>query len=361
MAVMLADFNRQSLAARIADSLRQAIKEGEWEDVLPGERHLCELVQASRPTLRKALHLLARENLIEIRPGKTSRLRRRQSGGEARHRRLVVLVTGDRSSPIPVRTHQGIFEIRADLAKHGFATEVLSFQGRSVRGQQRRMEEFMQRNRVFCCVLRSVSRELQQWFSERSIAALVLGSCHEHVKLPSLDVDYRSVCRHAAGVLLSKGHRRIALLVPLSGMAGDIMSEVGFREAFRRHGAQFEASGLIVQHNGSVQSIMNRLDDLFGSNLPPTALVVAKPQHVVVVLMYLLKRGLTVPDQVSVISRDDNELFQNVIAHYPIDSASYVRRLSRLMQQMVNDGNLSPRPNLILPKFYAGGTVRDLN
>jgi len=48
-------------------------------------------------------------------------------------------------------------------------------------------------------------------------------------------MDYRSICRHAGGIFLSKGHRRIALVVPNSGVAGDIASEAGFCEAIAQH------------------------------------------------------------------------------------------------------------------------------
>lgn len=41
------------------------------------------------------------------------------------------------------------------------------------------------------------------------------------------------------------------------------------------------------------------------------------------------------------------------LAHYAFKSDAYVRRLCRLMLQMLNE-RLSPKPILIVPKFIAG-------
>ena len=304
---------RNSLSAQAAAAMRKAIEENSWHEYLPSERRLCEMFQVAHMALP---------------------------------------------------TYQGVNEMRAHLTEHGFATEVFVCQARSALAQRRKLEEFIRRNRVFCCVLLSVSKELQHWFSEHSVPALVLGSCHPDMKLPSLDVDYRSVCRHAAGIFLSKGHRRLALVVPNSGVAGDLASEEGFREAISQRKNLDDARAMIVRHNGAAQNIGMKLDALFNSAHAPTALLVAKPQHVFIVIIYLLKRGLAVPDMVSLIARDQDHLLETVIppiTHYTLREDTFAHRLSRLMLQMVSQGNLPPEPNLIFPRYLAGGTVKQLS
>lgn len=124
-----------------------------------------------------------------------------------------------------------------------------------------------------------------------------------------------------------------------------------------------DARASIVRHNGSAQNISAKLDALFNSAHAPTALLVAKPQHVFIVLIYLLKRGLTVPDTVSFIARDHDHMFETVsppIAHYNLKEDTFAHRLSRLMLQMVSQGNLESEPSLIFPKYFSGGTVKQL-
>lgn len=347
---------RQSLAAQSAAAIRKAVTEGVWQESLPSERRLCELFQVSRPTVRTALQLLAKEGLIEIHQGRRNRLIGQNPRPSTNASRLVVLVSHTPILQTSLTAYQGISEMRAHLTEHGFTTETLVCQMRSAKAQQRKLETFVRQNRVFCCVLLSLSKELQEWFATHSIPALVLGSCHAEVKLPSLDVDYRSVCRHAAGIFRGKGHRRLAFIVPHSGVAGDLASEEGFREGCAHGRDATEAR--IVRHNGTATNLAAKLDALFASPLPPTALLVAKPTHTLAVLVYLLRRGLTVPDAVSLIARDSDHLFEEAISHYRFHDETFAHRLSRLMAQMVSQGYLRPEPNLIFPRYVSSGTVK---
>lgn len=352
---------RVSLAAQIAAAIRKAIEAGTWADYLPTERHLGEMFQVSRPTLRVALHLLANEGLIEITPGRGSRLLKRAVRQSAMKNRLVAVIT-----PQPVfdlgLTYQGVNEMRAHLAKLGFATEVVLCQAQGA-AAERFVANYLQRNRVFCCVLLSVSERLQRWFSTHSIPALVLGSCHPSVSLPSLDFDNRAVCRHAAGVFAQRGHRRIALLTPDSGLAGDLVGEQGFLEAVAEHPALARSDCRIVHHDATAPSITGRLDGLLRSAAPPTGLLIANTDEAFIVMMHLLRRGLPVPDRISLISRDHHRIYDILspaVAHYKAEPGIFEHRLSRLMLQMVSQGYLAPEATLIVPKFFAGGTVKTL-
>ncbi len=150
--------------------------------------------------------------------------------------------------------------------------------------------------------------------------------------------------------------------MPNSGVAGDVASEEGFCAAVGA-GQSAGVRAIVVRHDGTARSITAKLDRLFDTATAPTALFVAKPQHVFIVLMYLLTRGIRVPDHVSLIARDQDHTFASVspaIAHYTFEVQSYVRRLSRLMLQLVNQRYLPPARSLIFPRFFAGGTVKDL-
>jgi DNA-binding LacI/PurR family transcriptional regulator len=343
---------RQSLSAQAADSLRKAIARGTWAEFLPSERRLCDLLQVSRPTIRTALGLLEKERVIAIHQGRRNRLVQRPAVTAGTQRRLIALVSHAPISRVNLTAYLGISSMREQLARHGFATAEFVCQGHSPRAQRNRLEAFLRQNRVFCCVLLSVSRELQSWFATHSIPCLVLGSCHPEMRLPSLDVDHRAVCRHAAGVLRGHGHRRLAFVVPDSGFAGDLASEDGFRAG----AAGTEIT--IVRHQGTPAHLGARLAGLLAGPRPPTALLVARPTHTLSVLLHLLRRGIRVPDAVSVIARDHDPLYEHELAHYAFGDESFARRLSRLMLQMLSQGHLPAEPSLIFPRYVAGSTVR---
>ncbi len=103
--------------------------------------------------------------------------------------------------------------------------------------------------------------QMQQWFSERALPCVITGSRRQKVRLPSFDTDYRAGCRHAAGQFLARGHRRLILLNPDSGAAGEFESEQGFQEAVKAtRSAQVQAT--VLRHDGTVAGICGKLQGL---------------------------------------------------------------------------------------------------
>src|SRR3954466_6173402 len=80
---------RSSLVAETVNVMRRAIQSGMWRDHLPGERTLCVMWQISRPTLRSALDVLRREQLIEVEHGRRTRVL-----AKASPRRIKTLTVG---------------------------------------------------------------------------------------------------------------------------------------------------------------------------------------------------------------------------------------------------------------------------
>jgi DNA-binding LacI/PurR family transcriptional regulator len=351
---------RHSLSAQAADALRRAIQQGAWQGSLPGERRLCDLLKVSRTTIRTTLQTLARDGLIEIRHRRRNRLLSFEHRPPAANSRLVVLVSPEPITHLSSSAYAAVSDMRTCLAERGFTTEVLVCQARSKTARLHRLERFVRQNPVLCCLLLSVGRELQEWFMAHALPALVHGSCHPGVRLPSLDVDYRAVCRHAAVLLRRKGHRRIALIVPDSGAAGDLVSEEAFRAAVLAAPAEEGSQASVVRHDGTPEHLYNKLDGLFSAQRFPTALMVAKPPHTFLVAIYLMKRGLKVPDDVSLIARDQDHLFEGTISHYRFRREAFSNRLTRLMLQLAVDGHIPAEPHLIIPNYVSGGTVRQL-
>src|SRR5664279_3342353 len=57
---------KKSLAEQTADNLRLSIRRGAWTNCLPPERTLSRMADVSRPVLRRALHRLCDEGVVEI-------------------------------------------------------------------------------------------------------------------------------------------------------------------------------------------------------------------------------------------------------------------------------------------------------
>jgi len=352
---------RALLSVQTAAALRTALHQGVWPKDIPSERRLCDMFHVSRPTVRAALNILAKEGLIALHHRQRIRVAATRQVRRSARSRKIIIVTHQLYSQWPSSTYQSMSELQAYLGKHGIECELFVCRPQGIPAQLPKIAEFIRQNHVLCGLLVTVRREVQQWFATLPIPSLVVGTCHASVSLPSFDVDYRSVCRHAAGVFLNKGHRRLALVVPASRGPGDQASVDGFLDAVLESAQPAAATVTVIDHDGTAQHLNSRLDTLFRTKAPPTAVLVASPRYFLMVLLYLLRRGTAVPAQVSLISRDQDPMLADLVpavSHYAFDVTNSTRRLARLILKLIGQKYLPSEPNLIFPRFIAGGTVK---
>jgi LacI family transcriptional regulator len=170
-----------------------------------------------------------------------------------------------------------------------------------------------------------------------------------------MDSDHRAICYHAVGTLLSFGHRRLAFLMPKARVAGMLESEEGYRAALLTARAT-DLVAPIVYHDGSVEGIQRLLNGLFRSQTPPTGILVSHPRHLLTTMTHLSKIGLRIPEDVSIICADDDEILAHVlpsVARYVIDYSDYAKRLAHHVL-LAATGYLKPRKMFIMAKFQKG-------
>lgn len=351
---------RISLAEQAAGSIRKAIDDGIWKVSLPSERRLSDIFKVSRPTIRSAIFLLAKEGLLTIATSRRTRLIAHNGGESASQPSLVCIVTPVQQPRWTEHMYQAYTEMRARLAGHGFITETLLCDASQPAVSQRKIEAYVQKNQVRCFVLLSVPYEMQRWFASRGMPALVVGSCGPAVRLPSFEINNLSTGRHAAGTFVRLGHRRLALLVPDSRRGGDLACEQGFRAGGARSGRRDAAEVVVLRHKDTTSSVLAQLGRAFESATPPTAFLVTIARHAYSLLYFLQRRGLHVPEDVSIISADPDPNFQLVsptFSHYAFEGDAYSTRLVRLVLKLLREGSLPFRAKLIEQKYIPGETV----
>ncbi len=351
---------RVSLISETASVLRDGINRGVWIESLPGERYLADQLQVSRPTLRAALLLLQKDGMVRTAHGRRRLIFPVENPTGSPQRQVVGLINRSPVAQIPQSVFQLIMDLRHYLHRVGLESELYIAPYQSPAVNKRKLEDFIKEKSISCCVLMHAPEEEQEWFYDRGIPTLILGSTYPSTELPSLDVDYYSVCRHAAGVFLRRGHRRLVFVRPDDRIAGDHASVEGFMDGIAQS-PHTDAHGTVLRHRNLPADLERQLGLLLSSEEPgPTGIFTSNALETLITIMYLQRRGILIPKDISIIARDRDLFFdylQPTITHYAYNTSIVCRRLTRLIRQLVERGSVSTRKSLIYPELIDGRSL----
>ena len=340
--------------------LRDEIASGVWAHGLPAERKLCGQLVISRGTLRAALAFLKHEGLVKVSHGRCWQVV--GPGWKARRAGVgnnLVLLT---PQPLHVLTPFAIYwidNLREHLGEAGYHLEVRHERNCYVSQPDRALEALAHHERPAAWVLCGTTATMQQWFSQRGVPSVIIGSRHEGVALPSVDRDLPAACRHAVGAFFAKGHSGLVLLNPKSGLAGDLECEKSFREAAARFQSG-NSEALIAHHDSTPQDICARLNALLQRRPPPTGFLVSGPKYTLAALGFLIRRGLRLPKDAALIARDDDSFMEYVVptvARYATDPTLFARKVSRTVLRLMQGGDVPARDYRVMPRFVSGETL----
>jgi len=352
---------RLSLLNQTTDILRTAIADGTWSGYLPGERVLSRRLHVSRPTLRAALDILERERVLETTPGKRRRIMRQRKSPLKKGGATVVLVT---QSPLYTMSRNRLFlfdHLHHALEENDIRLEVVSNAAFGSGRPWNSLKQFADTSKVRCYVLARTSRQVQEWFAEKALPCLIVGSSFPGINIPSIESDYPAIGRHAAGTLLGKGHRKLLFLTPQTNLAGDLETESAFTEAvsLSKHA---DAQCEVIRFDHSSDGLVRRWEKLVKSGRRPTAAFSLYPTAALAMMTHLLRGGVRVPEDFSLICREYTPLLEWVrpaIGHYEVPLSNFAHRLSSLVFEMVEVGTLPLRHITILPELSHTESLSD--
>jgi DNA-binding LacI/PurR family transcriptional regulator len=348
---------RVSLAELTAQSLRECMAAGHWQGHLPGERELCSRLQVSRSTLRSALAELQREGLL----GVTQRQRRQIIACPPKRHDLVAktiaIITPRPLLAMSAASVVMVDELRDHLSRSGFTLEIHVSKACFSASPARALDALTTRSPASAWLLFGSLEPVQSWFLKHRLPCLILGSCAPGVALPSVDADYRAICRHAGALLRRQRHRSIVFIRTEGDYGGDLDSELGLQEALQGK----EAPVLrVLRHNGTPAHVCALLDKALRSPQPPTACLVARATHVLTVMMHLMRLGFRIPQDMAIIARDDDSFLQHTvpaIARYAASPTPFAHAVSQAVRQLAETGNAPPRAIRLMPELVRGETI----
>jgi DNA-binding LacI/PurR family transcriptional regulator len=353
---------RQSLVAQTIAFINAQIDSREWRDWLPSERSLCQQLQVSRNTLRSALAQLQREGRVRAVHGAGNQIiatARQSTTAVAARTHDVALLTPDPIERLRPMQSLWIDDMRALLSERDIKLRI--FHGPQYFGANAgpALQKLVARNPHGCWILVLAGENVQRWFSRNHVPAIVAGSTFPQIDLAFRDLDHRATCRHAAGVLLGLGHRRLALLLQKSPRAGDLESEAGFNEGVQQS-PHADAAVVVVHHDGTMAGISRAIERLRKLEQAPTGLLVTQPHFYLAAAGRLAQGGVRVPRDMSMISRDDDPFLAFVVpapARYIVSPHVMAKSLLRPVLELLGGDPISQRAARIMPEFFRGESL----
>lgn len=358
---------RSSLIAQVADALRKEVLSGTWKEWIPSERDISRTLHVSRNTCRNSLQVLRREMLIVPVRGRGMRVNpaatRKVRSAVRRQVHSIGIISLEPPARMPSFSGSVLDELRDEMILSGVRVQLhtnpIYYRG----GPDRALKRLVQQSRHDCWIIVRSNEHLQRWFVENAIPCVVSGAVHPGVNLSSVDQDRRAICRHATGRFISLGHRRLAFVNRHTGAAGDRESEVGFWEAVKSSShAGVEAR--VVYHDDTRESTFQAVDALWTTHaLPPTGLLIANSHCYLAAMCALARRGLRVPQDVSLISRDDDN-FLNYLdpepARYRFEPHLLARKLASLVRRLLEHPSAKPERMTFVSPFIDGDSCRPI-
>src|ERR1043166_2157782 len=294
---------RTSLVPQLVEILRRDLHFGARSHRLPSERELAERFQVSRTTLRKALQLLARDGWIRAEPGQAWAV-------ISRPKRLAAL-SAPRTIGIlcPMPLDQApqfllflLERLQERLNAVGWKVEVRGGWEYQQQHSRHVLSKMLQETRARLWVLTGSRPEVLQWFENRNVPSFCIGKPPPQFQFPYLSDDVRVACRHAVGLLVSRGHRRLAWLRLRATARAPDDALKGFQEGIELCRRRGEISARIVHHIGPPDDLQPVLRRLMESSPCPTAFLVEGARYTLTTLTCLTYTGVRVPQDVSVVS-----------------------------------------------------------
>ncbi len=325
---------RASIPRQTADFLEQEIHKERWSRTIPGERSLCSLLGISRPTLKLALEILTRrEILLAPEQGKSRSIDPKLPAQNSSEKHLFILNFHHRKNYDPPGKNV-IDNLSQRLYQKGWSIETTHCEINNTSELIERLDLLKTGRSRARWLLISPQPDAVKWAEQNKVRSVAMGGAVLQSTFPSIGTPIKQLTKQACQRLLSLGHTRIITLIPnnRSSLINDLSINIG--SVFKTFGAIFSQNYSLPELAPGVTELWDQLEKSFKIT-PPTALIVDGFHEYSTVLSFCLEKGLRIPQDLSVIilshNHDDLQLRPKP-AHFLVPVEKMVNQLARWIE-----------------------------
>jgi DNA-binding LacI/PurR family transcriptional regulator len=281
----------------VQDRIKEDIRSGRIVDKLPGERTLARELDISYMTVRKAIENLVREGVLYKVPTKGTFVN--SSGAGKRVTRNIGFFLDDRvEDSISSPYYSLIFKaLEKEAVRNNYNLIYFS--------DFNDLEPSQGMNKVDGLIIGCFPR-LENKIQElkKLLPVVLIGNSSADKSIPSVIIDNFNGIVDSMDYLWSLEHTRIGFITGLqdSDVGKDRLK--GYLSALNRFGIA-EDKNLIYEGDYSYESGAKGAEYLLSLDSPPTAIACANDSMAIGAIKTIREKGLSVPDDVSVVGFDD--------------------------------------------------------
>ena len=343
-----------TITEQVADRIRQDLLSRRWVETLPGRDQLSRELEVNHKTVDAALLLLENEGLLV-------------NLGAGRKRRILISKTGYRKTALrvaflhhtpPNQTDQWIIAMQQrllDLGHKPFSDwKSLTELGMDIR----RVARMVKRTAADAWFVSAGSKDLLEWFATQKVPVFCFAGVRHGIPLAATGPDKAPPFVEATRHLLELGHSKISFLCRKQLRQPQRAKAIqAFLDELERAGIDTGPFNL-PDWTESGEGFNDCLESLFKVT-PPTALILDEPFLFHAGFHYLVRKGLRVPEDVSLICTDPDPNFawcRPTVAHVNWDYNLVVRRFIRWINNLAA-GKEDRRQTFTKAEYVRGETV----
>lgn len=342
-----------SAVEQVAIFLRDELRRGQWSGHMPGVDRLAPELGVSRKTLEAALRQLESEGVL-MRNGPRRKRSIELREDQTRPALRVSILLSDPAD----RQLSYLVDLQHELARVGHQASFAEVSMSECGMDPARIARMIEKTPADAWVATAAPRELLRWFHEKSLPVCALFGRRRGLPIAGVGPNKPPAYGLATRKLISLGHRRIVLLARrMRRLPEPGSSERAFLAELAAHGIP-RGPYHLPDWEESADGFHAGLESLFRVT-PPTALIIQEAALFAAAQQFLARRGLRVPEDVSLICTDADPTFvwyKPTVAHIRWDSRPVVRRIVRWAAN-IGSGKPDVRQVLTPAEFVPGGTI----